>query len=80
MSDETKEEIQSLRRALVRLCWNLVADQAECECDYEGDEITSMCSPCEAFRALGLGVWPAETILDEPGHRRAAKILAKVDP
>jgi hypothetical protein len=79
MSDETKQEVQRLRWALVYLCWDLVADQAECDCDYEGDEITSMCSPCEAFRALDLGAWPAETILDEPGHQRAAKILTKVE-
>ena len=44
--------ISALRRALVRLLWNSVADDAACSCIGK-----DRCPECEAMAALGLSRW-----------------------
>jgi hypothetical protein len=41
-----------MKRALVRLLWNSIADGAVCSC--EGDD---RCPECEAMQALGFARW-----------------------
>jgi len=66
ISDARKDEKHKrVRAALVRLLWNLVADDADCTCE-DDDE----CAACSAFQALGLGRWP--------GSEQAATMLGGI--
>lgn len=47
-----------LRRALIRLLWNSVADDADCTCCPATEHNSAdRCPECEAMAALGLGDW-----------------------
>jgi len=68
-----------LRAAVVRYCWTLVADGAECTCD--GADV---CLACEAFSTLGHGSWPgpehAAALLDEGTSRAQSSAPAPSAP
>jgi hypothetical protein len=57
-----------LQRALIRLLWDSVADNAECTCAPK-----DRCPQCDAMLALGLGRWKgpisAQRKLIEKGAR-----------
>jgi hypothetical protein len=56
-----------LRRALVRLLWDSVADEATCTCDIDDE-----CPQCEAYRALYGKRWP--------GPETASRTMLRLDP
>lgn len=69
MTRPTVVDIPRLQRALIRLLWDSVADQATCTC-FPKDR----CPQCEAMTALGLGRWRDY----KSAQTRIAKLAGKV--
>jgi hypothetical protein len=63
----SRKRATALRKALIRLLWDSIADDAMCSCE-PGD----VCPQCEAMQALGYKRWP--------GPKRAEKWLGRYAP